>query len=209
MKTFAATGDSLSESSGSDWQDIREIKGPVEILNPWEWLLWVLGAVALALFVYWAWRRQRRTQPEKPVQIVILAHEHAREQLRTALALIHKPRPFCTLISHAIRTYLEERFNLRAPDRTTEEFLDELKDSDLLTIDQKQTLGEFLIRCDLVKFAPVQPAESELRVLLEAALRLVDETEPPLPAPTDPAHTNLNTDSSSADTSARRNDAIR
>jgi hypothetical protein len=48
----------------------------------------------------------------------------------------------------------------------------------LLTPDQKDGLGEFLKRCDLVKFARYEPREPELRDLHESALRLVEETEP-------------------------------
>jgi hypothetical protein len=48
----------------------------------------------------------------------------------------------------------------------------------LLTPDQKTSLGEFLNRCDLVKFAKYEPGEPELRDLHGSALRLVEETEP-------------------------------
>ncbi|HEY5915073.1 MAG TPA: hypothetical protein VJA21_31145, partial [Verrucomicrobiae bacterium] len=65
-----------------------------------------------------------------------------------------------------------------APERTTEEFLRELKHTNLLTPDQKRSLGEFLEKCDLVKFAKYEPAESELRDLHGSAVRLVEETEP-------------------------------
>jgi hypothetical protein len=82
-----------------------------------------------------------------------------------------------------IRFYLEERFDFRAPERTTEEFLHELRATNLLLPDQKASLGEFLSRCDLVKFARYEPGESELRDLHVSAVRLVDETEPaPEPA---------------------------
>jgi len=73
---------------------------------------------------------------------------------------------------------LEERFRFHAPERTTEEFLYELRETNLLTPDQKDGLGEFLKRCDLVKFARYEPREPELRDLHESALRLVEETEP-------------------------------
>jgi len=78
--------------------------------------------------------------------------------------------------------YLEERFEFRAPERTTEEFLYELQATNLLTSDQKRSLGEFLQRCDLVKFAKYEPGEPELQDLHDSALRLVDETEPALMA---------------------------
>ena len=75
-----------------------------------------------------------------------------------------------------IRVYLEERFNLHAPDRTTEEFLGELREGAQLNQEHKALLENFLTKCDLVKFARDEPTEPELRGLLDAALRLIDET---------------------------------
>jgi hypothetical protein len=80
---------------------------------------------------------------------------------------------------------LEECFRLRAPERTTEEFLNDLSRTTLLTDKQKNSLAEFLQECDLVKFAKFEPPEDALRRLQACALRLVDETAyrpPPLPA---------------------------
>ena len=90
---------------------------------------------------------------------------------------ISDPNRFCTVVSDTVRLYLEERFTLRAPERTTEEFLIELRASPHLTVDQKQSLGSFLESCDLVKFARFEPTETILRQLHDAALRLVDETQ--------------------------------
>ena len=88
-----------------------------------------------------------------------------------ALALIAQPKPFCILVSDTIRSYLEERFDFRAPERTTEEFLHELQDTDLLSPEQKESLGRFLESCDLVKFAKYEPGEPELRELHGSAVR--------------------------------------
>jgi len=98
--------------------------------------------------------------------------------LDEALALISQPKQFCILVSDTIRFYLEERFDFRAPERTTEEFLRELGGTDLLSSEQKESLGGFLESCDLVKFAKYEPREPELRELHSSALRLVEETEP-------------------------------
>ena len=83
-------------------------------------------------------------------------------------------------MSSAIRSYLEERFDLRAPERTTEEFLDELQGSHHLNEEQKQSLANFLTECDMVKFAKSEPEAFELKRLYESALQLVRETEPNL-----------------------------
>jgi hypothetical protein len=98
--------------------------------------------------------------------------------LQDALALIAQPKPFVIAVSDAARAYLEERFTFRAPERTTEEFLRELQATDRLLPDQKESLGNFLASCDLVKFAKYEPGEPELRELHASAVRLVEETEP-------------------------------
>ena len=97
--------------------------------------------------------------------------------------MISQPRPFCILVSDIVRVYLEERFSFRAPERTTEEFLHELKATNLLLPDQKQSLGDFLSICDMVKFARYEPGQPELETLHGSAVRLIDETEPEPVAP--------------------------
>jgi hypothetical protein len=106
------------------------------------------------------------------------AHVRAKQKLAEALALISQPKPFCILVSDTARFYLEERFQFRAPERTTEEFLRELAGTKLLLPEQKESLGGFLASCDLVKFAKYEPRENELRELHGSAMRLVEETEP-------------------------------
>jgi hypothetical protein len=158
--------------------DIRDIKPPIEVPNGWAWLWWVLAALVTvaALFLLWRWWQKRRAQMEyiPPVP----AHVRAKQKLEEALALISQPKPFVIAVSDAARIYLEERFQFRAPERTTEEFLRELGGTDLLAGEQKESLGGFLESCDLVKFAKYEPGESELRGLHESAVKLVEETEP-------------------------------
>jgi hypothetical protein len=165
--------------------DIRPAKPPVAIPGAWSaWLLPVLIAVLLAL-AFVAWRRYQRDRRRPPPAIVIPPYRRALERLRAALDLIHDPGRFTVAVSDALRVYLEERFSLRAPERTTEEFLAELQAGNVLTGLQQQLMADFLTRCDLVKFARYEPREPELRELYDAAVRLVEETEPLLnPAPT-------------------------
>ena len=108
---------------------------------------------------------------------IIPPHVRAKNKLREALSLISDPRLFCIAVSDALRVYLEERFNFRAPERTTEEFLLDLQQTTLLSPEQKESLTAFLQECDLVKFARFEPNEDELRGLHDAALRLIDETQ--------------------------------
>lgn len=165
-------------ASIADATDIRDIRPPVEIQSGWEWLWWILAGLALAaaLFALWRWWRKQRAQVV--VVPVVPAHVRAKQKLAEALALIGQPKPFVISVSDVTRHYLEERFEFHAPERTTEEFLHELQRTQLLTRDQKDSLGDFLQSCDLVKFARYEPREAELRDLHGSALRLVEETEP-------------------------------
>lgn len=158
--------------------DIRAIRPPVVIPNGWLWFFGILGAVLLitALVCAWLYWRQKAASPLLPP--IIPPHARARQKLREALALIAKPRPFCIAVSDIVRLYLEERFSFHAPERTTEEFLHELQATHLLLPDQKQSLGEFLSVCDMVKFARYEPGPPELQALHDSASRLIDETEP-------------------------------
>src|SRR5437867_7155040 len=145
--------------------DIRAIKPPVEIPNSWIWVWWVAGAllVIAAAIVAATWLRKKLFKPA-PV-VVIPPHVRAKNKLREALSLIHDPRLFCIAVSGALRVYLEERFNFKAPERTTEEFMLDLQKTTLLSPDQKASLAAFLQECDLVKFAKFEPHEDELRSL--------------------------------------------
>ena len=103
--------------------------------------------------------------------------------------MINEPTQFTVFVSDTLRVYLEEQFNFRAPERTTEEFLHELGATRLLTDAQKKTLGQFLSRCDLIKFAKYDPTKPELEELQQAAMSLVEETEPkPVTAPASPTN---------------------
>jgi len=169
----------LSSHSAGLTNELRDIKPPVVIPRGWQWVWWAVGALTAVAALYLAWRYWQKRRLLVPAVPIVPAHVRAKQKLEEALALLGQPREFCILVSDTIRWYLEERFDFHAPERTTEEFLHELKGTNLLTPDQKSSLGEFLNRCDLVKFARYEPAEPELRDLHASALRLIEETEPP------------------------------
>jgi len=161
-------------------QDIHDIKPPMAIPNGWEWVWWALGALAVLVILYFAWRYWQKRRSQIPVEPPVPAHIRAKQKLEEALTLIAQPKPFCIMVSDTIRAYLEGRFDFHAPERTTDEFLYELQATDLLLPEQKESLGKFLESCDLVKFAKYEPREAELRELHGSAVQLVEETEPRL-----------------------------
>ena len=174
-----ATTNSIPLAASTGTNALHDIKPPVEIPSGWAWVGWLLGVLALGAIAYILWNWLKKKRLEVPPVPVIPAHVRAKQKLAEALAIIGQPKEFCILVSDTVRWYLEERFDFHAPERTTEEFLHELRGTDLLTSEQKESLMEFLNRCDLVKFARYEPGEPELRDLHQAAVRLVEETEPP------------------------------
>lgn len=156
------------------------LKPLINIPNAWLWFFAIVGMLIVALAAWWLWRYWQKKAAVLRLPPAVPPHVHARRMLEHALSLISEPKPFSTAVSGAIRIYLEQRFQFHAPDRTTEEFLYELQESPLLTVEQKHSLADFLASCDLIKFAKYEPTEMELRGLHASALRLVNETEPRL-----------------------------
>ena len=175
--------DATNAAATQEIPDIRGLKDVIDIPTGNEWVLW-LFVVAAGLLVAgvaaWFVRRRLARRSEELAPPPPPPHVVAWERLQRVLGLIHEAEQFCMEVSQIIRVYLEERFNLHAPDRTTEEFLLELQSSQRLAGEHKQLLADFLGECDMVKFAKAEPPELELRNLHEAASRLVGETQPSL-----------------------------
>ncbi len=160
-----------------------DLKPPLGELGPrkppaaprWPWILLALvllaGATPLAVRAYLGWRRRVRRRS---------AYDIASARLNRLLA---RPRPtaeqidaFYVELSAIVRRYLEDRFELRAPELTTEEFLAAVGESPDLSPEHQALLREFLRQADLVKFAGVQPTEDDIEISIMAARRFLEET---------------------------------
>ena len=154
---------------------IHDIRGPVEIPTVTPWFhrsLLILAVLAVLALIWWALRRRARHQAEFRES----AAARARARLSEAWAWIEQPERFCTRLSGVVRVYLEERFGLKAPDQTTEEFLAALQQDTGLDARLRPLLEEFLTQCDWVKFAQGDPGRVDCERLHQWASRLIDET---------------------------------
>ncbi len=160
---------------------------------PSHWLLILLGVLAVLLLAAAAlWYFARR------VTVVLAKPTPPPPPHATALAAIAAMRaedwtggdrqdPFFVRLSAIVRTYVEARFSIRAPERTTEEFIrDALKSPDL-TPAHRRRLADFLETSDLVKFACHRPGTPELLTALDSAETFVRETIPAPASPTPPS----------------------
>jgi hypothetical protein len=140
--------------------------------------LWVLAALLAVAAVYfgiraWAIWRSRSLRRS--------AYDLAKADLD---ALLMEPRPgeremdaFFVRLSDIVRSYVENRFGLRSPELTTEEFVQELANSPDLVRSHQRLLREFLNRADLVKFAHLVPNPADVELSLESARSFLEATQ--------------------------------
>jgi hypothetical protein len=157
--------------------------------SPWPW---ILGAAAIALVAIAGVYATRAARRRRVVRAQVSAYEAA---LAALAALERRGAPgaddadaWFVELSAIVRRYLEGRFHVRAPELTTEEFLNEARRSAELDDVHRDRLIEFLERCDRVKFAGWRPAPEESLATLGAARVFVEETRLAEPAAPPAAH---------------------
>lgn len=150
-------------------EDIRDIKGFVPVPHSW-WWVWVLLAVA-GLLVWWLLRRRKVTTVTEMIPSMT-AFEIALAELQRLREENPPVEQFYTRLSDIVRHYIEDQFGVRAPERTTEEFLAEAS----LAPSQMNLLGAFLQESDLVKFARLRPGDADRQRAFAAAETFVRET---------------------------------
>ncbi len=110
------------------------------------------------------------------------AYELARQQLDRLIKDRQSPAPklsvdqFYIQISAVIRNYLENRFDVRAPELTTDEFLQLSSAESELSSEHQRLLSEFLQQADIVKFAGIGATEVEVQRSCDLAARFLEET---------------------------------
>jgi hypothetical protein len=144
------------------------------------WIL-VLGLVSLlavvgssSILLWRGMRARRRIEQQRSAYDVAVSHLQALEQ-RGAPDSDAADSWFVEL-SAIVRRYLEHRYDIRAPELTTEEFLLVATARPELVEDHRALLTQFLERCDRVKFAGYRPDASESLATLKAARGFVEDT---------------------------------
>ena len=115
------------------------------------------------------WRRLRKTQPE------VTPRAHALDLLQRIRSEITQltPYQFSIRVSDILRQYVMQQHQLPATRQTSVEFLESLAASPQFSEADKSLLGDFLTRCDLIKFARYDATISDSELLLEEAMRFV------------------------------------
>jgi hypothetical protein len=160
-------------------EDIRDIRGPKQVLADWVLPVAIAAALLIAALIYGIWRRRRNryVAPLLPFEIALQRLDEIRALMQPAHA-----REFSTAVSDIVRSYIEQRFEVTATRRTTEEFLRDLLQSSNASLAKHQgLLGDFLFQCDAVKFAALSLTLQSMETLRQSARNFVIETAKPEP----------------------------
>ena len=144
------------------------------------WMTLLLIASALAVLgsggtlAYRAWRARRRVELQRSAYDEAVSR--LRELEKSGAPDDTRADAWFVALSAIVRQYLEQRYEIRAPELTTEEFLQVATARPELSADHRGLLCSFLERCDRVKFAGYRPEADESIATLNAARGFVEDT---------------------------------
>ncbi len=175
-----AVESSLTEDSSSEIADIKSVHKLPGRIPPW---LWISLLVALIAFlVGWItsklWKHREHIIPGAPPIPPYVIAFRALEALKNR-GLLEKDecKPFYIELSVILRSYLEGRFNLNAPEETTEEIVEEMSRSPELDGSQRNILQEFMRQADMVKFAKGHPDRVTMESAFKTTKQFVEQTK--------------------------------
>ena len=161
---------------------IHDIKGQLRYpLTFKEILPWLGGALLLgaliALLVVWLRRRARadgaETQKDPAYLVALRELEKWRGEKHWAP---ERQKAFYSGITDAVKTYIEDRFGVDAPEMTTGELFDALSKAPDMPEDLRRELQEVFECADFVKFAKHVASQEENARALPTAVRFVTST---------------------------------
>jgi len=180
-ESILSVASSLAPDASSEIADIKPARRLPGRIPLWTWI--VLGSAVLAYLIGLAtsklWRhRDILSFAEPPVPPHVIALNALRALQSKGLLERDECNPFYTELSLILRTYLEGRFHLNAPDETTEEIVEEMSRSRELSGAQRNILQEFMRQADMVKFAKGHPDRLTMEAAFETTRQFVEETKP-------------------------------
>lgn len=173
---------SLAEDASSEIADIKPTHRLPGRVPTWLWvaLLTALLAFLVGLATSKLWKHRGKIIPvPPPVPPHIIALQALEALMKKGLLEKDECNPFYTELSMILRTYLEGRFQLNAPDETTEEIVEEMSASPELDGAQRNILQEFMRQADMVKFAKGHPDRTTMEAAFDTTKKFINETKQP------------------------------
>ena len=151
--------------------DLHPLADPLSAPTSSRWWWWWLPIPLLPLIAWILWRLLRKS-PFAVAGVSESAREWALQELRvledSGLSQ-QDSKQFYVVLTSIVRRYIERTTGIRAPEQTTQEFLQEVTRRHDFPTDEKTSLQEFLESADLVKFAAHEPTDADLATSLHRA----------------------------------------
>ncbi len=174
------------DTANASIADIKDVMDPPFNWNAlFRWLLWTLIGLALLTAIYFLvkkFMKAKDASAEITLEDTLPAHEVALLKLKKVKdskiwQQENRSKEYHTEITDILREYIERIFEIPAPEMTSEEIIEHLKD---LRVNQKETwtgLKQVFQLADLVKFAKWRALPEEQELSLKNAYKFVEDTK--------------------------------
>ncbi len=174
--------------------EIDTTKGPTDIKMPYDAPLtlkevtpYILGVIligAIIFFLLYSIKRKKKNQPifarpKKPKEPAHIIALRELDRIKTEKVWQKgKTKQYYSELTDTLRTYIEDRFAIRAMEQVTDEILDSFRAQKSLLNDKNfANLSQILQLADLVKFAKYQPLPDDDNLALVNAYFFINETK--------------------------------
>jgi hypothetical protein len=144
---------------------------------PWAAGLWLLAALVILAIYLVRLRRRRDAGTDKPKDPAYIVALRELDKWRgDKFWAPDKQKAYYSGITDALKTYIEDRFGVDAPEMTTAELFDALKQAEDLPADLREELRGIFECADFVKFAKHTASDEDNARALPTAVRFVTST---------------------------------
>lgn len=153
-------------------EEFHDIVPPIDYSLVPAWLILVAGVATLSFAGLLIWLIRRARKRPKPLpsarEMALRELQHMEAELETMNAY-----RFSIRVSDILRRYVTDQYGVPSTKQTSVEFLNAVANTPQFSEDEKSLLGDFLSRCDLIKFGRYDATMEDSRRLLEEATQFV------------------------------------
>lgn len=169
-------------AENDDPKEFRGIKGELDLVPPanrWPAIVaaGAVAALAVGAGLWFVARRRRAAAVPPSAEAVAIGALDLLD--REGLPKSGRVHEFHVRLTDIVRSYIERRFAIRAPELTTQEFLREARGASSIEERHQSLLASLLTSADMVKFAGIRPDPELCGRSMETARRFVEESAAP------------------------------
>lgn len=159
------------------------IEAPITIQEALPYILYALAIIVFILLVIYFIRKRKKHEPilkkkikpKEPANVIALRELDKIKQEKYWQK--GKIKYFHSIVTDVLRTYIENRFDIKAMEKTSQEIISEFTNNNLLEADSYEKLKQILTLADFVKFAKLNPLQDENEASLNNAYEFVNKTK--------------------------------